>query len=100
MPASFANAASDLMRSGLSPAIIIADEPVSMLDDATARSIMRVFRRLAATQSVAVLLVTHNIHILRECCERVVVMHDGRFVEEALVALSLMILNMSILKLC
>lgn len=63
------------------PRVLIADEPVSMLDDATAREVMAVFRRLADEHDVAVLLVTHNVHILRHCCERVAVMHEGGFVE-------------------
>ncbi|WP_375002925.1 ABC transporter ATP-binding protein [Aeromicrobium sp. CTD01-1L150] len=63
------------------PSVLIADEPVSMLDDATARSIVGLFRRLATERGVSIILVTHNMHILRESCDRVAVMYLGRFVE-------------------
>lgn len=63
------------------PSVLLADEPVSMLDDATAGSIVRLLRRLAREMGVAIVLVTHSTRLLRDDCDRVAVMYLGRLVE-------------------
>ncbi|MGO1971436.1 MAG: ABC transporter ATP-binding protein [Propionibacteriaceae bacterium] len=63
------------------PSVLLADEPVSMLDDATAGSIVQLLRRLAREMGVAIVLVTHSTRLLRDHCDRVGVMYLGRLVE-------------------
>lgn len=65
----------------LQPRVLIADEPVSMLDHSTGREIISLLRRLADDRGVAVLLVSHDLSMLRQVCDRIAVMYLGRVVE-------------------
>lgn len=56
----------------LDPYLLLADEVTSALDPATARSIMALLRRLAVERGLVVLLVTHDVDLAHECCDRVV----------------------------
>jgi peptide/nickel transport system ATP-binding protein len=63
------------------PQLIIADEPTSALDVTTQRQILVLLRRLARELDVAILLVTHDLGIVAETCDRVTVMYAGQTVE-------------------
>jgi len=65
----------------LEPQILLADEPVSMLDQSTGREISQLLRRLADELGVAVLLVSHDLGLLSRVCDRIGVMYLGRIVE-------------------
>jgi peptide/nickel transport system ATP-binding protein len=64
------------------PAILIADEPTTSLDVTTQAQILELLRRLQSENGMAVLLITHNLGVVAEMCDHVVVMYLGRVVEE------------------
>lgn len=62
------------------PRVLLADEPVASLDPAAAHEIMRLLRRLAAEENLAVLCVLHQVELAYEYADRVVGIRDGRIV--------------------
>jgi oligopeptide/dipeptide ABC transporter ATP-binding protein len=68
------------------PELLIADEPTTALDVTIQAQIMELLARLQKQLGLAVLLITHDLGVVAEFCERVVVMYTGRIVEESTVA--------------
>jgi len=65
------------------PALLIADEPTTALDVTIQAQILDLLRRLQAEMGMAILLITHDLGVVAEMAERVVVMYAGRVMEEA-----------------
>jgi len=65
------------------PALLIADEPTTGLDVSTQAAILDLIRELAAGGGMATLLITHDLAVVAERCDRIVVMHAGHVVEAA-----------------
>jgi peptide/nickel transport system ATP-binding protein len=65
------------------PALLIADEPTTGLDITTQAVIMDLIAELAASQHMATLLITHDLGLASEYCDRIAVMHAGHLVEMA-----------------
>ena len=63
------------------PRILIADEPTTALDVTTQAQILDLLRHLQAREGMAVILITHNLGVVAEMCDEVVVMYLGRVVE-------------------
>src|SRR5262249_47975351 len=63
------------------PSLIIADEPTTALDVSIQAQIIRLLKRLAKEHRVAVMLVTHDMGVIAETCDRVAVMYAGRLAE-------------------
>jgi len=63
------------------PKILVADEPTGNLDTVTGRSIIDLFKRLAAEQGLAIILTTHNPAFGYEA-DRVITLQDGKIVKE------------------
>jgi len=63
------------------PALLIADEPTTALDVTIQAQILDLLRRLQQQMQMAVLLITHDLGVVAEMCERVVVMYAGHVVE-------------------
>jgi oligopeptide/dipeptide ABC transporter ATP-binding protein len=63
------------------PQVIVADEPTTALDVTTQAQVLDLLDRLVTERGVAVVLITHNLGIVAEFCDRVRVMYAGRFVE-------------------
>ena len=65
------------------PALLIADEPTTALDVTIQAQILDLIKRLQREMGMSVLLITHDLGIVAEVCERVIVMYAGRIVERA-----------------
>lgn len=63
------------------PRLLIADEPTTGLDVTTQAAIMRLISELSAERRMATLLITHDLGLAREYCDRIAVMHAGHIVE-------------------
>jgi peptide/nickel transport system ATP-binding protein len=63
------------------PRILIADEPTTALDVTTQAQVLELIRRLQAEQGLAVILITHDMGVIAEMADEVVVMYLGREVE-------------------
>jgi oligopeptide/dipeptide ABC transporter ATP-binding protein len=65
------------------PALLIADEPTTALDVTIQAQILALINDLKKEFGAAVLLITHNLGIVAETCQRVAVMYAGKIVEKA-----------------
>ncbi|MFT3853426.1 MAG: ABC transporter ATP-binding protein [Ilumatobacteraceae bacterium] len=63
------------------PRLLIADEPTTALDVTLQAQILRLLRELVEREEMAVLLVTHDLAVVAESCDDVVVMYAGEVVE-------------------
>jgi peptide/nickel transport system ATP-binding protein len=66
----------------LKPALLVADEPTSSLDVTLEAQILELLRQLRDREGTAILLVSHDLGVIAQLCDRVVVMYAGRVVEE------------------
>jgi len=64
------------------PEILISDEATSALDPQTTGEVLELLRRVNEEYGVTILLVTHEIDVIRELADRVAVMEDGEVVEQ------------------
>jgi peptide/nickel transport system ATP-binding protein len=64
------------------PALLVADEPTTGLDVTLTKSILALFRRAAAEEGRAVLVISHDVAAIAEICDRLAVMYGGTLVEE------------------
>jgi len=63
------------------PKLIVADEPTTALDVSVQAQIISLLKRLCKEHGAAVMLVTHDMGVIAETCDRVAVMYAGRVVE-------------------
>jgi peptide/nickel transport system ATP-binding protein len=63
------------------PRLIVADEPTTALDVSIQAQIIALLKRLARDKGAAVMLVTHDMGVIAETCDRVAVMYAGRIAE-------------------
>jgi len=66
----------------LRPDFVLADEIVSGLDVSTQAQVLRLLKQLTGEMHLALAFISHDLSVIRSICQRVVVMHDGRVVEE------------------
>src|SRR5438874_5319745 len=64
-----------------SPSLLIADEPTTALDVTIQAQVLEVLKRVQAETNAATILITHDLGIVAELCERVIVMYGGKIVE-------------------
>lgn len=69
------------MALALEPALIIADEPTTALDVTIQKQIMRLLRELQEHRRMGLVLVSHDLGVVADAAERVIVMYAGRVVE-------------------
>jgi oligopeptide/dipeptide ABC transporter ATP-binding protein len=68
------------------PKVLIADEPTTALDVTIQAQILQLMKELQAASGMALIIITHDLGVVAETADRVVVMYAGRKVEEAPVA--------------
>lgn len=71
------------MAMACNPKILIADEPTTALDVTIQAQILDLMRELKDETNASILLITHDLGVIAEMCDHVVVMYAGRVVEEA-----------------
>jgi peptide/nickel transport system permease protein len=64
------------------PALIVADEPTTALDVTVQRQVLDLLRSIRRENAVALLLISHDVAVVRQVCDRVLVMYAGRIVED------------------
>lgn len=67
------------------PELLIADEPTTALDVTIQAQILDLMRDLQSKMETSIILITHDLGVVAEMCDRVIVMYAGRVVEEATV---------------
>lgn len=71
------------MAMSLNPQLLIADEPTTALDVTIQAQILDLMRRINHDHGMSMLLITHDLGVVAEMCQRVIVMYAGRIVEQA-----------------
>ena len=66
----------------LSPDLLIADEPTSALDSRTANSILDLLHSLREEMNISILFISHDLTIVSNFCDRVMVMNSGHIIEQ------------------
>lgn len=71
------------MAMACNPEILIADEPTTALDVTIQAQILELMNELRDTSQTSIMMITHDLGVVAEMCDRVVVMYAGQIVEEA-----------------
>ncbi|MBY0010780.1 MULTISPECIES: methionine ABC transporter ATP-binding protein [Paenibacillus] len=64
------------------PSILLCDEATSALDPQTTRSILQLLKRVNAEYKITVMIITHEMSVIQEICNKVAVMEEGRIIEQ------------------
>ncbi len=64
------------------PKLLIADEPTTALDVTIQMQIIKLLQKLSKIQHTSILFISHDLSLVRQLCERVIVMKDGCIVEQ------------------
>lgn len=64
------------------PEILIADEPTSALDVSVRNEVLRILDRLVRTRGMGLIFISHDLNLVAQFCDRVLIMYAGRVVEE------------------
>lgn len=64
------------------PSILLCDEATSALDPQTTQSILQLLKRINAEYNITVMIITHEMSVIQEICNKVAVMEEGRIIEQ------------------
>lgn len=67
------------------PSVLLCDEATSALDPNTTTSILRLLKKINRELNITIVLITHEMDVVKEICDRMAVMQDGKVVEEGAV---------------
>ena len=68
------------------PSILFCDEATSALDPQTTRSILALIKEIQKKMNLTVVMITHQMEVVRDACDRVAVLENGKVVEEGMVS--------------
>lgn len=71
------------MAMACNPTLLIADEPTTALDVTIQAQILDLMKKLKKEKATSIMLITHDLGVVAEMCDRVIVMYAGKVVEEA-----------------
>ncbi|GLY93187.1 dipeptide/oligopeptide/nickel ABC transporter permease/ATP-binding protein [Actinoplanes sp. NBRC 103695] len=64
------------------PALVIADEPTTALDVTVQKQVLQLLQNIRSAENVGLLFISHDVTVVGQVCERVLVMYAGRIVED------------------
>ena len=64
------------------PKILLCDEATSALDPTTTKSILNLLRKINRELHITIVLITHEMNVVKEICNRMAIMQDGKVIEE------------------
>ena len=70
------------MAMSCQPSVLIADEPTTALDVTVQKTILQLMQKLQKEQEVGILFITHDLGVIAELADKVVVMYKGKIVEQ------------------
>jgi D-methionine transport system ATP-binding protein len=70
----------------VNPRVLLSDEATSALDPQTTRSILDLLRELQGRMGLTILLITHDMNVVKQVCDRVAILQAGQIVEQGRVA--------------
>lgn len=68
------------------PKVLLCDEATSALDPATTRSILELLKNINKKFNITILLITHEMSVVKEICDRVAVINQGKLIEQGSIA--------------
>lgn len=64
------------------PTVLLCDEATSALDPTTTKSILNLLKKINSELNITIVLITHEMNVVKEICDRMAIMQDGKFIEE------------------
>ncbi len=64
------------------PSVLLCDEATSALDPTTTKSILNLLKKINQELNITIVLITHEMNVVKEICHRMAIMQDGRVIEE------------------